>query len=254
MSLWDDLFRNWWAFPEPDKVPFGTMYTNLPLIPNRQLVVYNVSFLEVVPLTFNLIQWHHGAPSFPELGIMAAFLNDEPSIYQAKLERQFWNGFNKWWGSKKNPQIGVSKPWRYDNMILEDLGCFLGALTLRTILLTMKSTHAVGFTTGETMWEFHTCWKTPFVETSVLNTNSIQLFSPLKTQQFPFLPANHHVSKSSNDSWILPFCSLENHQAFPTKGVAFKSTPNKNNLNQSHPGRLLNHPSQTIPCPHHGVG
>lgn len=61
-----------------------------------------------------------GAPSFPELGIMAAVLNDEPSIYQAKLERQMMR-------LKKDPQIGGSKPWRYDKMILEDLGCFLVA-------------------------------------------------------------------------------------------------------------------------------
>lgn len=40
--------------------------------------------------------------------------------------------------------------------------------------------------------------------------------------------ANHHLSKSSNDSWILPFFSLENHQVFPTKGVAFKFNPYSN--------------------------
>lgn len=85
------------------------------------------------------------------------------------------------------------------------------------------------------MWEFQTCWKTPFVETSVLNTNSIQLFSPLRTQQFLFLPANHHVSKSSNDSWILPFFSLENHEVFPTKGVAFKFNPKQKNTQPTSP-------------------
>lgn len=85
------------------------------------------------------------------------------------------------------------------------------------------------------------------------NTNSIQLFSPLENQQFPFF-ASHAQRKFP---WYLQTIifqnvqmthesfrgfSLENHQVFPTKGVAFQFNPNKKILNQSHP-RSASRPS-----------